>query len=75
MNTGAIIFINHAAERVAGAHHASEILKKFDVSGYIGQKLRSVGRQTIFFPNFFYCTDSGQNKHVRSLMHKTAVNQ
>jgi hypothetical protein len=48
--------------------------KKFDVSGYIGQKIR-VGRQIFFFSNFFYCTDSGQNKHVRSLMHTTAVNQ
>jgi hypothetical protein len=25
--------------------------------------------------NFFSCTDSGLNKHVRCLMHKTAVNQ
>jgi hypothetical protein len=49
--------------------------KKFDVFGYIGQKIR-VGRSANnFFPNFFYCTDSGQNKHVRSLIHKTAVNQ
>jgi hypothetical protein len=47
-----------------------------DVSGYIGQKLR-VGRsaKNFFLPNFFYCTDTGQNKHVRSLMHTTAVNQ
>jgi hypothetical protein len=53
---------------------ADRAKKKFDVSGYIGQKIR-VGRQKNFFPNFFYCTDSGQNKHVRSLMHTTAVNQ
>jgi hypothetical protein len=50
-------------------------LKKFDVSGYIGQQIR-VGRSAKnFFLNFFYCTDSGQNKYVRSLIHKTAVNQ
>jgi hypothetical protein len=50
-------------------------VKKIDVSGYIGQKIR-VGRSAKnLFPNFFYCTDPGQNKHVRSLMHKTAANQ
>jgi hypothetical protein len=49
-------------------------LKKIDVSGYIGQKIR-VGRSAKkIFSNFFYGTDSGQNKHVRSLMHTTAVN-
>jgi hypothetical protein len=55
-------------------NHGKLLVKVGSLSD-VAKKLGSVGRQKIFFPNFFYSTDSGQNKHVHSLMHKTAVNQ